>query len=226
MATSKYKSKSIQDDPLQYHAKPKDLSRNALPAPTDFSTKKESREIFTQSSFDSFPMDSRLLDLIQRHAGDGGMGLVKTTSVQSAVIPALIKREVNVFMKSQTGSGKTLAYLLPIVNDLMLLQPVVQRSQGTRALIIAPTRELCGQITETVEKLTQCCCRLVSGSITGGEKRKSEKARLRKGVVILTATPGRLLDHLKTTESFQLKHLRWIVLDEADRLLDLGRCSY
>jgi ATP-dependent RNA helicase DDX31/DBP7 len=57
---------------------------------------------------------------------------------------------------------------------------------------------------------------------SGGEKKKSEKARLRKGVVVLVSTPGRLLDHLKTTESFTLKNLRWIILDEADRLLDMG----
>jgi ATP-dependent RNA helicase DDX31/DBP7 len=59
-------------------------------------------------------------------------------------------------------------------------------------------------------------------SITGGERKKSEKARLRKGVVVLVGTPGRLLDHLKTTESFTLQKLRWVVLDEVDRLLDMG----
>lgn len=63
---------------------------------------------------------------------------------------------------------------------------------------------------------------LVPGSISGGERRKSEKARLRKGVTILVCTPGRLLDHLKTTKCFRRDSMRWLILDEADRLLDLG----
>lgn len=63
---------------------------------------------------------------------------------------------------------------------------------------------------------------LIPGSISGGERRKSEKARLRKGVTVLVSTPGRLLDHLKATQCFRRESLRWLVLDEADRLLDMG----
>ena len=63
---------------------------------------------------------------------------------------------------------------------------------------------------------------LVPGSLSGGERRKSEKARLRRGVAILVCTPGRLLDHLKATKCFRRELLRWLVLDEADRLLDMG----
>lgn len=62
----------------------------------------------------------------------------------------------------------------------------------------------------------------VGGAIYGGENRAKEKARLRKGVTVLVATPGRLLDHLQNTQSFRTEELRWLVLDEADRLLDLG----
>jgi ATP-dependent RNA helicase DDX31/DBP7 len=105
----------------------------------------------------------------------------------------------------------------------MNLTPQIQRSNGTFALIIAPTRELSQQITDVLSKLTQACIWIVGGSISGGEKRKSEKARLRKGIVIVVSTPGRLLDHLKTTEAFELRNLRWLVLDEADRLLDMGK---
>ena len=63
---------------------------------------------------------------------------------------------------------------------------------------------------------------LVPGGLSGGERRKSEKARLRKGVTVLVCTPGRLLDHLKTTKCFRRNSLRWLILDEADRLLDMG----
>ena len=62
----------------------------------------------------------------------------------------------------------------------------------------------------------------VGGSVHGGENRAKEKARLRRGVTVLVATPGRLLDHLQNTAAFHTEELRWLVLDEADRLLDLG----
>ena len=106
------------------------------------------------------------------------------------------------------------------------MKKVDRRIGGTRCLILCPTRELATQTATIAEKL---CLKsfnwLVPGCLSGGEKRKSEKARLRKGVSILVATPGRLLDHLGKTDclSMALKgKLEWIVLDEADRLLDMG----
>lgn len=117
------------------------------------------------------------------------MGLLSSTRIQSVVVPLLTTPQ-NILMKSQTGSGKTLAYLIPLLNDLMGLTPAVKRGDGTRALIIAPTRELCSQIADVLARLTQCCVWIVGGSITGGEKKKSEKARLRKGVTVLVGTPG------------------------------------
>jgi len=127
----------------------------------------------------------------------------------------------NCFIKSQTGSGKTLAYLLPVVHKLQQMSPPPSRSDGTFALILAPTRELCSQIHEVLATLTKPFIWLVPGCISGGERRKSEKARLRKGVTILVASPGRLLDHLKTTDSFR-RPVRYLVMDEVDRLLDMG----
>lgn len=96
------------------------------------------------------------------------------------------------------------------------------RSSGTHAIIISPTRELSLQIYEVLRKLLRPFPQIVPGVIMGGEKRKSEKARLRKGIGILVATPGRLVDHLVHTQSFQIEKCRWLVLDEADRLLDMG----
>jgi ATP-dependent RNA helicase DDX31/DBP7 len=90
------------------------------------------------------------------------------------------------------------------------------------AIILAPTRELCLQILTTLSKLCQPYNWIVPGVVMGGEKKKSEKARLRKGITILVATPGRLLDHLNTTSSFKIDYLKFLVLDEADRLLDMG----
>lgn len=97
---------------------------------------------------------------------------------------------------------------------------------GTRAIILCPTRELATQTATIAEKVCQNSFSwLVPGCLSGGEKRKSEKARLRKGITILVATPGRLLDHLGKTDSLSMAlkgKLEWVVLDESDRLLDLG----
>ncbi|CAG8765067.1 18653_t:CDS:2, partial [Racocetra persica] len=108
----------------------------------------------------------------------------------------------------------------------------LSRSIGTLAIILTPTRELAKQILSVLESLinlppSRLSDRhlthwIVPGSVIGGEKKQSEKARLRKGINILVCTPGRLLDHLSNTKSFVVDHLRWLVLDEADRLLELG----
>ena len=77
-------------------------------------------------------------------------------------------------------TGKTLAYLVPLIQQLQAIEPRPQRSEGTRAIIIAPTRELCHQIYDQLVRLVRPFIWLVPGIVTGGEKRKSEKARLRK----------------------------------------------
>ncbi|OMJ19721.1 ATP-dependent RNA helicase dbp7 [Smittium culicis] len=121
------------------------------------------------------------------------------------------------------------------------------RNLGTMAIILTPTRELAKQVYETTTKLVNISRSsysneetpenssvttqnsniirshwIVTGVAIGGDKKQSEKARLRKGVTILACTPGRLLDHLKTTTSFRTFNLKWLVLDEADQLLELG----
>ncbi|MBA0725970.1 hypothetical protein Golax_001828 [Gossypium laxum] len=90
------------------------------------------------------------------------------------------------------------------------------------ALVLVPTRELCLQVYEILQKLLHRFHWIVPGYVMGGENRNKEKARLRKGISILIATPGRLLDHLKNTSSFVHTNLRWIIFDEADRILELG----
>ncbi|KAI0930488.1 hypothetical protein AcV5_007180 [Taiwanofungus camphoratus] len=176
------------------------------------------------------------------------MNILKPTSIQRAALPTLLSSSSqdtlsrDVFIQSQTGSGKTLSFLLPIIQDLLPLSSLsyIDRSIGTLAVIIAPTRELAKQISDVLEALLQLRLRpqdgsadvaesaprltrwLVSGLLTGGSTRTHEKARLRKGVPILVSTPGRLLDHLQNTASFSIGKCRWLVLDEADRLMELG----
>ncbi|KAI0374087.1 DEAD-domain-containing protein [Pilatotrama ljubarskyi] len=201
---------------------------------------KPSNAPLDSSTFSGLGLDP----LIVAHLA-GKMNIEKPTSIQRAVLPALLPtledpEARDVFIQSQTGSGKTLSFLLPILQDLLPLSSLsyIDRSIGTLAIIIAPTRELAKQISDVLEALLKLRLRaqeesaedgaprltrwLVSGLLTGGENRTHEKARLRKGVPILVSTPGRLLDHLQNTSSFNVGKCRWLVLDEADRLMELG----
>ena len=125
-------------------------------------------------------------------------------------------------IKSATGSGKTLSYLIPIVQRLQSFPTKIDRSDGAYVIILVPTRELCVQIEETLKKLLLPFFWIVPTVICGGQKRKSEKSRIRKGANIIISTPGRLLDHALHTTSLSLQRVQMLVLDEADRLLDMG----
>lgn len=157
------------------------------------------------------------------------MEIKAPTAIQSRAVQQLANTNSDAFIQAETGSGKTLAYLLPIVQQLMHLSKQMKaageefnRHSGLFAIILAPTRELSKQISVVLESLLSCCHWIVSGTVVGGEKKKSEKARLRKGLNILVATPGRLADHLDNTEVLDVSKVRWLVLDEGDRLMELG----
>lgn len=151
------------------------------------------------------------------------------TEIQRKAVQQLCKHDTDAFIQAQTGSGKTLAYLLPIVERISAISKRMKESgetfdrhSGLFAIILAPTRELSKQISTVLESLLSCCHWIVSSTVIGGEKKKSEKARLRKGLNILVATPGRLADHIDNTETLDLSNVRWLVLDEGDRLMELG----
>ncbi|GHP04388.1 hypothetical protein PPROV_000314200 [Pycnococcus provasolii] len=157
----------------------------------------------------------------------------KPTQVQTLSIPPLIKGK-DVLVQAPTGSGKTLAFLLPLVHRIISRgarlfgkqhEGPIERAHGTVVLVVSPTRELSLQIESVCNTLLYGCrmnAQIVCGHVIGGEKVKSEKSRLRKGITVLCCTPGRLLEHLKNTASFRVDHLKALVLDEADRLLELG----
>jgi len=173
------------------------------------------RDIKTTSTFEKLGLCSALATHL------GTLGFTTPTAVQQSTIPVVLHGN-DALVNAPTGSGKTLSYLAPIMNDLATIQPRISRADGTLALIICPTRELCLQVVDTLTLLSRRFFWIVPGSVHGGENRAKEKARLRKGVSVLVTTPGRLLDHLQNTESFKIDKLKWLVLDEADRLLDLG----
>uniref|UniRef100_A0A182MIU9 ATP-dependent RNA helicase n=1 Tax=Anopheles culicifacies TaxID=139723 RepID=A0A182MIU9_9DIPT len=173
-------------------------------------------KLFSQQSFaelDIHPHSKKNIDDV--------LNFKQLTMVQSKAIPLLLNGN-DALIRAQTGSGKTLAYALPLVESLHQVRPQISRSDGVRAVIIVPTRELAVQTYELVQKLLKPFTWIVPGYLTGGEKRKTEKARLRTGLNILIATPGRFCDHIRNTESLKLAGIQWLILDEADRLLELG----
>lgn len=147
--------------------------------------------------------------------------VITLTNVQEKTIPIFLSGR-DCLVKSCTGSGKTLAYAIPIVQKLQEMTPKIRRCDGIFSLIIVPTRELALQCYQCFSTLTKSFTWIVPGYLIGGEKKKSEKARLRKGINILISTPGRLLDHLDTTACLTLEKIQYLIIDEADRLLEQG----
>ncbi|KAL3830062.1 hypothetical protein ACJIZ3_018864 [Penstemon smallii] len=176
----------------------------------------ESAEVFASCSFSSLGLHPTLCEQLKER-----LGFDIPTQVQAQAIPVVLSGR-HVLVNAATGTGKTVAYLAPVIHQLQSYDERIQRADGTFALVLVPTHELCMQVYEILQKLLHRFHWIVPGYIMGGENRAKEKARLRKGVSILVATPGRLLDHLKNTTSFTHKNLRWIIFDEADRILELG----
>ena len=141
------------------------------------------------------------------------------TPVQTAVIPVLL-RGADVLATAQTGSGKTLAYVLPLLQRLRLSPG--ERQRRTQLLVLVPTRELAVQVTETMLRSALCLPqRIKVVSAIGGVSINPQMMALRGGAEVVVATPGRLLD-LVEKNALQLRDVTALVLDEADRLLDLG----
>ncbi|PNY29350.1 ATP-dependent RNA helicase DBP7 [Tolypocladium capitatum] len=173
------------------------------------------------ADFGSLTLSSRLVEVLAK------MRLERPTAIQQRVIPHLLSSSADAFVQAETGSGKTFSYLLPMIHRVLLLSAAsgsqqIHRDSGVFAIIVSPTRELAKQVHAVLEQLIQPFPWLVSTAITGGESKKAEKARIRKGVNFLVATPGRLADHLDNTKALNLGTVRWLILDEGDRLMDLG----
>uniref|UniRef100_A0A673IRZ7 ATP-dependent RNA helicase n=1 Tax=Sinocyclocheilus rhinocerous TaxID=307959 RepID=A0A673IRZ7_9TELE len=173
-------------------------------------------KVFTSNMFEELNLHPHLVATLHKV-----LNVTSMTSVQKKTIPVLMSGK-DAVVRSQTGSGKTLAYGIPVVQFLQAMQPKVKRSDGPLAVLIVPTRELALQSFQMFQKLLKPFTWIVPGVLMGGEKRKAEKARLRKGINVLISTPGRLVDHIKNTLSIAFSAVRWLILDEADRTLDLG----
>jgi len=159
-------------------------------------------------SFDQFGLHPELLH------GVRDLGFVRPTPIQEKAIPPILDGR-DVLGRAMTGSGKTAAFLLPILHRL------AGRPRGTtRALILTPTRELAAQIAEDLAALARHT-RLRGTAVFGGVGMGHQEKALRTGVDVVVATPGRLLDHFRHGYA-ALRGLEVLVLDEADRMLDIG----
>ncbi len=141
-------------------------------------------------------------------------GFTHPTPIQAACIPLLLKDHVDVIGQAQTGTGKTAAFGLPI------LEIVEEQTTAVQALILAPTRELAIQNAEEIASLKGERT-LEIAAVYGGAAIVHQLRQLKKGVHVVVGTPGRILDHLRRG-SLVLNHLKFLVLDEADEMLDMG----
>jgi ATP-dependent RNA helicase RhlE len=158
--------------------------------------------------FSTFSLHSSLLSGIRE------LGFVQPTPIQAEAIPIAVSGR-DLLACAQTGSGKTAAFLLPIMNQLL-----TRPRRTTRALILTPTRELAAQILEDLNALA-VHTPLTAAAVYGGVGMGPQEHAFRTGVDVIVATPGRLLDHF-TKPYAKLEGIEFLVLDEADRMLDMG----
>ncbi len=144
------------------------------------------------------------------------LGFVEATEVQAQAIPAALAGK-DLMVSAKTGSGKTAAFVLPVLNKLLASNPP---KTSTRALILQPTRELALQTQKMFEKLASFTP-IKCGLVIGGEAFKHQVASIRKNPEVMIATPGRLVEHLEKG-NLDFKDLEVLILDEADRMLDMG----
>ena len=146
------------------------------------------------------------------------LGFTNMTQVQARSIPAAMTGR-DILGAAKTGSGKTLAFLIPAIEMLSKLQ--FKPRNGTGVLIISPTRELALQIYGVAKELFEHHSQTFS-IVMGGANRRTEAEKLGKGSNLVVATPGRLLDHLQNTKDFNFSNLKMLIIDEADRILEVG----
>ncbi|WP_028765908.1 DEAD/DEAH box helicase [Shewanella fidelis] len=162
--------------------------------------------------FESFSFAPEILRAISE------CGYEKMTPIQQQAIPA-VRRGQDVLASAQTGTGKTAAFALPILQK-MLDNPSAAGRSNARALILTPTRELAAQIADNINDYAKYLDMTVV-TVFGGVKMDTQATKLKRGADIIIATPGRLLEHL-TACNLSLSNVDFLVLDEADRMLDMG----
>ena len=210
----KSKKGKIHKEEINENDIDKDSSDEKEIASSSSSSKKNNKGIFSNQLFTELPITETTQEAL------ASLGFTKMTEIQAKAIPeSLVGKDL--VGAARTGSGKTLAFLIPIIE--LLVRTNFTRKQGTGAIIISPTRELSLQIYGVLRDLMEAAkYPHTHGLVMGGANRKSEADKLVKGVNIIVATPGRLLDHLANTKAFTYSRLAVLVIDEADRILEQG----
>ena len=184
-----------------------------LPTPSTYTARE-------QAPHDPAPLAFATLGLHPDLArGVADLGFKETRPVQSAVIPYALNGD-DVVACAETGTGKTAAFVIPILQLLMSEADAGPITQRTHALILAPTRELAVQIEDAIQGLLYHTT-LTSFAVYGGVPMDPQERALRAGVHIIVATPGRLMDHMRSNAP-DFSQLEVLVLDEADRMMDMG----
>jgi ATP-dependent RNA helicase SrmB len=165
----------------------------------------------SSTDFHELIADQNLLKAIDAH------GYEQPTPVQLLAIPQVLAGK-NLLVSSKTGSGKTAAFLLPALQKI--LNTPTTKPESSRILILTPTRELARQIVKNAQQLLKFT-HIKVGMVCGGEEFKYQKAMLRKNPEIIVGTPGRLAEHV-THKSTDFTGLDFLILDEADRMLEMG----
>lgn len=163
-------------------------------------------------TFENLQLDSKILKAVSF------AGYSNPTEIQSKAIPEIIKG-IDIRASAQTGSGKTAAFLLPAINHCVI-RPA-KPTKGPRVLILSPTRELAEQIHGQAEKYSKYLSHFKTVCICGGIPYHQQQRQLKRPFEILIATPGRLLDYINQ-KKIDLSKIEILVLDEADRMLDMG----
>jgi superfamily II DNA/RNA helicase len=165
--------------------------------------------------FNTLALDPKLLRAVV------DSGYTAMTPIQAKAIPLVLAGR-DIMGAAQTGTGKTAAFTIPLLQKMLRHEnaSMSPARHPVRALVIAPTRELADQVAASVEKYAKHT-KLRSTVVFGGVDIKPQTAELRKGVEVLVATPGRLLDHIEGKSAI-LNQVEYVVLDEADRMLDIG----
>jgi len=165
--------------------------------------------------FNTLPLDPKLLRAVAES------GYLAMTPIQAKAIPLVLAGR-DIMGAAQTGTGKTAAFTLPLLQKMMRHETASMSParHPVRALVLAPTRELADQVAENVKKYAKYS-QLRSAVVFGGIDMKPQTLQLNAGVEVLIATPGRLLDHIEAKNAV-LNQVEYVVLDEADRMLDIG----
>ena len=146
------------------------------------------------------------------------MGFEAPTPIQAGAVPSALEGK-DVLGSAQTGSGKTVAFSIPLLQRLLAGNP--KKAGAVRGVVLVPVRELAAQVEAALAELGQFT-KLKTTLIMGGASWPSQVSALKSGVDVVVATPGRLLDHLQNNRDFNLKHCEILILDEGDRMLDMG----